>query len=162
MTNEDWNRSDNPIEMLEALKSYSAPDFIGRIKLLQTFYIECCRKYLSLWPDSDFIAALDFAENHSSEHNKEELKKHDYNVEGSIFALQYNPETETSQKIINHICKLTNLSKDESFDYAVSFGYFVDWVLLYRGSWNGKIPVEYAHFLDANILRKHIKQPFIS
>ena len=160
MTNEEWNKSDDAITMLQALKLNSADNFMKISHELHAYYVECCREHLYLWPEPDFSAALSFTTNYSLENYTDKIREHDYRVEGSIFGLQYNPDTKESQGIINRVSELVYLSKEESFEYAVNFGYFVDWVLLYIESWNGRIPIKYAKYLNSEILKRHIEQPF--
>lgn len=162
MTNEEWKNSNDAVEMLESLKGIADGYLIENTALIHSFYIGCCRDHLHIWPDKNFVEALIFLEKYRlDETRREELHKHDYHVESSIFRLQYSPETEESKAIIERVVKITNLSEKEALAYAVSFGYFVNWALLYAGSWKGEIPYKYRSFLSPELLKNSIYPKFI-
>ena len=160
MNNEQWNNSEDVIEMLEALFDYHKFDVLKRVNELQLFYVECCKEYIYLLPQKEFKIALDYAMKYlSKEVSSSEISEQNWYTEAAVFGMDYDEEME-QRSIYENIAEKLNLSVDDSKKYAVTLGYFIDWTSLYATSWNGKIPYQYSEFLNEEILRKIIKEPF--
>ena len=160
MNNEQWENSEDVVEMLEALFDYHKFDVLKRVNELQLFYVECCKEHLHLLPQKEFKIALDYAMNYlNKEVSANEISKQNWYTEAAVFGMDYDEEME--HKIIyENISKKLKISLGDSKKHAVSLGYFIDWASLYSTSFNGQIPYQYSKFLNEKILRRIIRDPF--
>ena len=160
MNNEQWKNSEDVIEMLEALFDYHKFDVLKRVNELQLFYVECCKEQLYLLPQKEFKIALDYAMNYlNKEVTSAEISEQNWYTEAAVFGMDYDEEME-HRSIYENISKKLNLSLDDSKKYAVTLGYFIDWVSLYATSFNGQIPYQYSELLNKEILQRIIRDPF--
>ncbi len=160
MNNKQWKECDNSIDMLEALFDYYEFDILKKVYDLQLFYVECCKSHLDVLPQKEFKIALDYAMQFvRNEISSEEINNQNWYTEAVVFGMDYDEEMEYKSIYIS-ISEKLDLSLNDSKAYAVSLGYFIDWVSLYATSFNGKIPYQYSKFLNEDILRKIIKSPF--
>jgi len=160
MNNEQWKKSEDAIEMLEALFDHHKFDVLKCVNELQLFYVECCKQYLHLLPQKEFKIALDYAIKYlSKEVSFNEISEQNWHTEAAVFRMDYDEEME-QKSIYENISKQLNVSLSDSKKYAVSLGYFIDWASLYATSFNGKIPYQHSEFLNEDILRGLIIAPF--
>jgi hypothetical protein len=160
MSNEQWKNSEDIIEMLEALFDYHKFDVLKRVNELQLFYVECCKEHLYLLPQKEFKIALDYAINYLNKGvSADEVSEQNWYTEAAVFGMDYDEEME-QKSIYENISKKLNFSLTDSKKHAVTLAYFIDWVSLYSTSFNGQIPYQYSEFLNKEILRRIIREPF--
>jgi len=161
MSADTWLSSNNALEMLESYKAYDEKCFLNTVNQLQVYYILCCKKQLSLLPQREFQEGLESAEKFvRNEISKEELNRQNWKTEGAVFGMDYDTSSEINDSIYKNIAISKEITEEEAKNFAVSYGYFIDWTMLYACSFNGRIPYKYELFLDADILRESIKCPF--
>ena len=160
MDNEQWENSEDAVEMLEALFDYHKLDVLKLVNELQLFYVECCKKHLHLLPQKEFKIALDYAMNYlNKEVSVNEINEQNWYTEAAVFGMDYDDKMQ-HKSIYGNISKELNISLSDSKKYAVNLGYFIDWVSLYATSFNGQIPYRYSELLNEEILKRIIRNPF--
>jgi len=156
---EDWSTSKDAVEMLRYLKAESEVRYLKNTKILQLYYIKCCRERLFLLKSKEFKRGLDIAEDYVF--NRATLKQvYDQNwaTEGAVFGIEYNTYPNENLESLFKIRLYQNLDHEAAHRYAINLGYFIDWVMLYATDFNGEIPEGYQEFLSADILRTSINR----
>lgn len=161
MNNEQWNSSNDAVEMLVALKEHSENEFLGRVNSLQRFYIKCCRKKLFLLSSPEFKNGLDVAEAYiRGRASRKDVSDQNWKTEGEVFGIEYNTYPMEIRSSMIKVRLFTRLRHKEAREYAVNLGYFIDWSMLYATDFNGEIPKHHSQFLLPDILKNEIRNPF--
>ncbi|MDM3870146.1 hypothetical protein QSV34_02125 [Porticoccus sp. W117] len=161
MDNTEWNSTKDVILMLTELKNHNEERFNGYVKDLQLFYIDCCEQKLDLLPQESFKIALRTAESFiNGGVTNEQVSHQNWYTEADVFGMDYDEPPFDNREIYENISQKLGLTFDDARDYAVRLGYFIDWSSLYAQSFNGRIPKQHSEFLDSEILKKYIVEPF--
>ena len=129
---------------------------------LQLFFIDCCRLYLYLLPHEEFRVALDLAEDYASDQiSLDKVREYNWYTESAVFSMDYDIDTEKNLAIYENIQEKLSLQNIlDARAFAISLGYFVDWTSMYLSDFAGKTNDKYERFLDADLLRRRIREPF--
>lgn len=96
----------------------------------------------------------------NKEVSSNEISDQNWYTEAAVFGMDYEENSKDNEGIYKEISKKRNLSLEDSRKHAIELGYFIDWTSLYATSFNGQIPYNYSKFLNENLLRKNIIDPF--
>ncbi len=161
MNNEEWNNSKNALEMLKALKAHSEKDYLNRRNSLQRYFIKCCQKKLFLLPLPEFKNGLEVTSKYiKNQASRKDVSKQNWKTEGEVFNIEYNGQPTIVSRCLRLVRIKTGLPHNKAKEYAVRFGYFIDWTTLYATDFNGEIPEIHSNFFSSEILKREIRNPF--
>ncbi|UTW56052.1 hypothetical protein [Kordiimonas sp. SCSIO 12610] len=167
MTNEEWELSQNAAEMLLALKSQQSQFFKNQAISLHYYFLECSNKIAYLTPQKDLRNAIQAGYDWLNGIITDgELKRYEWYAEAEVFMIEFDDDPENKadvEKLIKSIAELQELNYAQAKNILHRAAYFIDAAMGYAFFWKGRLPkllINRPEFLDADLLRKHIKPSF--
>jgi hypothetical protein len=192
MTEEEWYHNDNAGVMLDYLwaqygvspapidlrfggnmNAYSPGAMAGLDRALHGYYLACCRGIWKLLPQEASRRGVERAEQFlAGMVSGEELRKHNWDVEGAAFCIDYNTDPEAIGHWVAEVQAVPEaelqsmlhppgtIHEIEPRELLKRAAYFADYAMLYPSlSPKGPPPMSYRVFLSADVLRQFVEYP---
>ncbi len=170
MDQAEWNKSNNPYEMLKFMRQSNEEEFLKKAAKLQVYFILCAQKHLKYRCNPATKTGLDNAlKNLKGLTRKKDFHQQEWLIEGQAFSA----DIELNEEYPYPICIDQYKSKDlkivrinqglkgkNAEQYLMDLAYFIDKCMAYARDSAGKLPSkEHKKFLCSNLLRRKFNYP---
>ncbi|MBL4788430.1 MAG: hypothetical protein JKY60_05075 [Kordiimonadaceae bacterium] len=161
MTNDEWNASDDALDMLVSLKeALSAEAYASIQPTLHSYMLACCEKISHLLPQTEIQLGLDAARRYlMGDLDKNVLRWLDWYVEAECFMLDYSSDSDDARELVSRVKELASIPHDQAVSRLKRAAYFASSAI------TGNIPSQrrwskHGPFLCPTLLKKFLPEPF--